>query len=131
MAKQKEVTFVKGTRPTIVWDQKNDCSLVEFVNGLYTTSNVRIINELLDLGYETTEEYPKGPPKEGFEHQKTTMPPPKQVVGLTPDTQFEEVVEDPSPAKKKDIKSVKNQKTTKKVAKKKAAKRVVKRRKTA
>lgn len=111
MAKKKEVVFVKGTRPTVVWDAKNDRALAEFVNGLYTTSNPRQIKILKEEGYETTDDFPHGPPKEGFEHQKTTLAPPKPISDLTPSTleQHEEEADVPL-AKKADVgKGVKNQ----------------------
>lgn len=60
-------TFVKGARETVVWNPKSDRPLAEFVNGLYETSDPSTIQTLTNLGYKERNEYPNGPPIEGFQ----------------------------------------------------------------
>lgn len=107
--KQKKVTFVKGTMATIVWDERKSKPMAEFVDGLFTTSDELVVRVLSDLGYKTTDDYPLGPPPEGFEHQKTSLPPPKQLSTSIPSTLQDNV--DPSPAKKPDKVRATSQKT--------------------
>lgn len=115
MAKAKKITFVKGTMATVVWDPNTNRSLVEFEDGLFTTSDPKVINKLKDLGYKTKEDYPHGPPVDGFEHQKTTLAPPKPLDKSIPSTLVNtgsDEQEPVSPDRKPDKKvRVKNQKT--------------------
>lgn len=110
----KKVTFIKGAMATVVWDPKANKPMAEFVNGLFETSDKRVIDALLSFGYQMESDYPYGPPPEGFVPKKSEMAPPKPISNLIPSTLKPDVpdAEDVSPAKKPDIRErVTNQKS--------------------
>lgn len=52
MKKTKVVRFLQPRHlPSMIWDPKNDCPLVEFKNFSFTTDNPEIIKKLKDMGY--------------------------------------------------------------------------------
>lgn len=66
----RKVTFVKGSRETVVWDAENKCPLAEFHGGLFVTTDPRTIEILQGYGYRTVNDFPDGPPAGGFTPQK-------------------------------------------------------------
>lgn len=73
MAK-KEYTFVKGARPSIVWNPATKTPLAEFtdpetgrVSGVFKTSDEDVAKKLRELGYKEESDFPQGAPQGGWE----------------------------------------------------------------
>ncbi len=69
---KKTFTFVKGALDAVVWDPKAGRPLAEFTKvtkGLFKTNDLNVAKTLRKLGYELKNEYPDGPPLEGFEER--------------------------------------------------------------
>ena len=61
------VTFVRGSKESVVWDPETDRPLVTFIDGLFETDDPDIIERLRILGYRTVRDYGGRPPESGFD----------------------------------------------------------------
>ena len=85
MAKKKkgiEYIFVRGSNPSVVWDQAANKSLAEFcdpntkkITGFFATRSKKVADVLRGKGYMEIGNFPGGvPPKDGFEPRKVEPP---------------------------------------------------------
>lgn len=72
--KKKEWIFVRGANPSVVWDPAANKPLAEFadpitkrITGFFATTNEKVAEKLLDLGYREQGDFPEGAPSGGFE----------------------------------------------------------------
>lgn len=63
----ESVIFVRGNLESVVWDEKNSRPLAQFVDGLFETSDERVIRDLDKIGYKRLTDYQDGPPRDGFD----------------------------------------------------------------
>ena len=89
--KKKEYTFIKGDKPSVVWNPKEGRPLVEFcdankrVTGHFVTTDVKIVKVLREMGYKELKDFPNGPPQGGFEPTKVKVTPDLIPSGISPE----------------------------------------------
>ncbi len=54
--------FYKSNLPAVIWDPKKNRSLVEFQKGVFETTDIKVAEKLLELGYPQVSPLAEEPP---------------------------------------------------------------------